>query len=37
MSPDDRYIITADRDEKIRVSSRTSPYNIRSFCLGHQQ
>uniref|UniRef100_H3CF47 WD repeat domain 4 n=1 Tax=Tetraodon nigroviridis TaxID=99883 RepID=H3CF47_TETNG len=36
-SPDDRYIITADRDEKIRVSHRACPYNIRSFCLGHQQ
>ncbi|XP_071341437.1 tRNA (guanine-N(7)-)-methyltransferase non-catalytic subunit wdr4 isoform X2 [Trachinotus anak] len=37
MSPDDRYIITADRDEKIRVSHLRSPYNIQSFCLGHQQ
>ncbi|XP_041807474.1 tRNA (guanine-N(7)-)-methyltransferase non-catalytic subunit wdr4 isoform X2 [Chelmon rostratus] len=36
-SPDDRYIITADRDEKIRVSLLRSPYNIQSFCLGHQQ
>uniref|UniRef100_A0A3Q3XGJ3 Uncharacterized protein n=1 Tax=Mola mola TaxID=94237 RepID=A0A3Q3XGJ3_MOLML len=37
LSPDDRYIITADRDEKIRVSLRRAPYNIQSFCLGHQQ
>uniref|UniRef100_A0A8P4KP71 WD repeat domain 4 n=1 Tax=Dicentrarchus labrax TaxID=13489 RepID=A0A8P4KP71_DICLA len=37
MSPDDKYIITADRDEKIRVSHRRSPYNIQSFCLGHQE
>ncbi|XP_040913593.1 tRNA (guanine-N(7)-)-methyltransferase non-catalytic subunit wdr4 [Toxotes jaculatrix] len=37
MSPDDKYIITADRDEKIRVSHRKCPYNIQSFCLGHQQ
>lgn len=37
MSPDDKYIITADRDEKIRVSPLTSPHNIQSFCLGHQQ
>ncbi|XP_049904298.1 tRNA (guanine-N(7)-)-methyltransferase non-catalytic subunit wdr4 [Epinephelus moara] len=37
MSPDDKYIITADRDEKIRVSYLRSPYNIQSFCLGHQQ
>ncbi|XP_042350839.1 tRNA (guanine-N(7)-)-methyltransferase non-catalytic subunit wdr4 isoform X2 [Plectropomus leopardus] len=37
MSTDDKYIITADRDEKIRVSHLRSPYNIQSFCLGHQQ
>ncbi|XP_029386291.1 tRNA (guanine-N(7)-)-methyltransferase non-catalytic subunit wdr4 isoform X2 [Echeneis naucrates] len=37
MSPDNRYIITADRDEKIRVSHLKSPYNIQSFCLGHKQ
>uniref|UniRef100_A0A3B3CCP8 WD repeat domain 4 n=1 Tax=Oryzias melastigma TaxID=30732 RepID=A0A3B3CCP8_ORYME len=34
ISPDDRFIITADRDEKIRVSHRRSPYNIQAFCLG---
>ncbi|XP_026151629.1 tRNA (guanine-N(7)-)-methyltransferase non-catalytic subunit wdr4 [Mastacembelus armatus] len=37
MSPDDKYIITADRDEKIRVSHLRCPYNIQSFCLGHHQ
>ncbi|KAM9709729.1 LOW QUALITY PROTEIN: tRNA (guanine-N(7)-)-methyltransferase non-catalytic subunit wdr4 [Menidia menidia] len=37
LSPDDRYIITADRDEKIRVSRHRSPHCIQSFCLGHQQ
>ncbi|XP_024142858.1 tRNA (guanine-N(7)-)-methyltransferase non-catalytic subunit wdr4 [Oryzias melastigma] len=37
ISPDDRFIITADRDEKIRVSHRRSPYNIQAFCLGHHQ
>ncbi|KAK9538163.1 hypothetical protein VZT92_005715 [Zoarces viviparus] len=37
MSPDDKYVITADRDEKIRVSHLRSPHNIQSFCLGHQQ
>ncbi|XP_028993440.1 tRNA (guanine-N(7)-)-methyltransferase non-catalytic subunit wdr4 isoform X2 [Betta splendens] len=37
MSPDNRYIITADRDEKIRVSCLRCPYNIQSFCLGHQE
>lgn len=37
ISPDNKFIITADRDEKIRVSHLKSPYNIQSFCLGHQQ
>ncbi|KAL7865365.1 hypothetical protein SRHO_G00106120 [Serrasalmus rhombeus] len=37
LSPDDKYIITADRDEKIRVSLRRSPYNIQAFCLGHKE
>uniref|UniRef100_UPI0037E91C71 tRNA (guanine-N(7)-)-methyltransferase non-catalytic subunit wdr4 n=1 Tax=Semicossyphus pulcher TaxID=241346 RepID=UPI0037E91C71 len=37
VSPDNKFIITADRDEKIRVSHLRSPYNIQSFCLGHQQ
>ncbi|XP_051998984.1 tRNA (guanine-N(7)-)-methyltransferase non-catalytic subunit wdr4-like [Xyrauchen texanus] len=37
LSPDDKYIITADRDEKIRVSFRQAPYNIQAFCLGHRE
>ncbi|XP_029936639.1 tRNA (guanine-N(7)-)-methyltransferase non-catalytic subunit wdr4-like [Myripristis murdjan] len=37
MTPNDKYIITADRDEKIRVSHHKSPYNIQSFCLGHRE
>ncbi|XP_014870527.1 tRNA (guanine-N(7)-)-methyltransferase non-catalytic subunit wdr4 [Poecilia latipinna] len=37
ISADDQYIITADRDEKIRVSRRRSPYDIQSYCLGHHQ
>ncbi|XP_077437046.1 tRNA (guanine-N(7)-)-methyltransferase non-catalytic subunit wdr4 [Vanacampus margaritifer] len=37
VSLNDKYIITADRDEKIRVSHFCSPYNIQSFCLGHKQ
>ncbi|XP_029434466.1 tRNA (guanine-N(7)-)-methyltransferase non-catalytic subunit WDR4 isoform X6 [Rhinatrema bivittatum] len=36
VSPDDKYIITADRDEKIRVSLLKAPHNIASFCLGHR-
>uniref|UniRef100_A0A3B4AK93 Uncharacterized protein n=1 Tax=Periophthalmus magnuspinnatus TaxID=409849 RepID=A0A3B4AK93_9GOBI len=34
VSVDDRFIVTCDRDEKIRVSWSKSPYNIQSFCLG---
>ncbi|XP_026943491.1 tRNA (guanine-N(7)-)-methyltransferase non-catalytic subunit WDR4 isoform X1 [Sagmatias obliquidens] len=37
VSPDDRYILTADRDEKIRVSWAAAPHNIESFCLGHTE
>ncbi|XP_066476951.1 tRNA (guanine-N(7)-)-methyltransferase non-catalytic subunit WDR4 [Tiliqua scincoides] len=37
LSPDDQYILTADRDEKIRVSLTAAPYNIVSFCLGHRE
>eukprot|EP00061_Rhincodon_typus_P012159 g37718.t1 len=36
VSPDDRYVITADRDEKIRVSLLEQPYIIEAFCLGHR-
>ncbi|XP_069059068.1 tRNA (guanine-N(7)-)-methyltransferase non-catalytic subunit WDR4 [Pleurodeles waltl] len=37
VSPDDKYIITADRDEKIRVSLLRAPHNIAAFCLGHTE
>ncbi|KFV13729.1 tRNA (guanine-N(7)-)-methyltransferase non-catalytic subunit WDR4, partial [Pterocles gutturalis] len=37
LSPDDRYIVTADRDEKIRVSFAKAPYCIVSYCLGHTE
>ncbi|XP_027624432.1 tRNA (guanine-N(7)-)-methyltransferase non-catalytic subunit WDR4 isoform X1 [Tupaia chinensis] len=37
VSPDDRFILTADRDEKIRVSWAMAPHNIESFCLGHTE
>ncbi|XP_076814316.1 tRNA (guanine-N(7)-)-methyltransferase non-catalytic subunit wdr4-like isoform X1 [Clavelina lepadiformis] len=30
-------IITADRDEKIRISNRQHPYVIENFCLGHTE
>ncbi|KAJ3408068.1 WD repeat-containing protein 4 [Chytridiales sp. JEL 0842] len=37
LSRDGKYIITADRDEKIRVSKYPLTYDIQSFCLGHKE
>ncbi|XP_069745307.1 tRNA (guanine-N(7)-)-methyltransferase non-catalytic subunit wdr4 isoform X2 [Narcine bancroftii] len=37
VSPEDRFVITADRDEKIRVSLLEQPHIIEAFCLGHQE
>lgn len=34
-SPDESFLITAERDEKIRVSHFPNSYNIEAFCLGH--
>lgn len=34
---DEKYIITTDRDEKIRVSMFPNSYNIVSYCLGHKK
>eukprot|EP01048_Picozoa_sp_COSAG05_P006832 COSAG05_NODE_461_length_9571_cov_14.935283_8_plen_181_part_00 len=35
LSTTEELIITAERDEKIRVSHFPNSYNIESFCLGH--
>uniref|UniRef100_A0A182JPC6 tRNA (guanine-N(7)-)-methyltransferase non-catalytic subunit wuho n=1 Tax=Anopheles christyi TaxID=43041 RepID=A0A182JPC6_9DIPT len=37
VSEDERFIITSDRDEKIKVSSYPDCHNIECFCLGHTE
>ncbi|KAJ1907376.1 hypothetical protein LPJ81_000788, partial [Coemansia sp. IMI 209127] len=32
-----QYVLTCDRDEKIRVSKYPNAYNIQAFCLGHTE
>ncbi|XP_004925220.1 tRNA (guanine-N(7)-)-methyltransferase non-catalytic subunit wuho [Bombyx mori] len=34
---DEKYIITCDRDEKIRISCYPNTYNIETYCLGHKE
>lgn len=34
---DAKYIITCDRDEKIRVSCYPNTYNIQTYCMGHKE
>ena len=36
VTDDKKYVISADRDEKIRVSMFPNSYNIISYCLGHK-
>ncbi|KAI9481103.1 MAG: WD40-repeat-containing domain protein [Benjaminiella poitrasii] len=35
LTPDEKYVVSSDRDEHIRVSRYPNGYNIESFCLGH--
>ncbi|RWS29374.1 hypothetical protein B4U80_08156 [Leptotrombidium deliense] len=37
LSCDEKYLITCDRDEKIRVSCFPNSYNIHGYCLGHSE
>lgn len=37
VTPCNKYVITCDRDEKIRVSSFPNAYNIAMYCLGHKE
>lgn len=37
LSPDEKFVVTADRDEHIRVSWFPEGYVIERYCLGHQK
>lgn len=37
VTPDNKHVLTCDRDEKIRVTHYPNSYNIRGFCLGHTE
>lgn len=37
MSHDGKFLLTADRDEKVRVSRYPNCFQVESFCLGHTQ
>ena len=37
LTSDEQYIITADRDEHIRVSWYPQGYNVEQYCLGHEK
>uniref|UniRef100_A0A914UZ45 Uncharacterized protein n=1 Tax=Plectus sambesii TaxID=2011161 RepID=A0A914UZ45_9BILA len=37
LTADERFLLTTDRDEKVRVSNYPQAFVIHSFCLGHTQ
>ncbi|KAJ7696446.1 WD40-repeat-containing domain protein [Mycena rosella] len=37
LAPDEKFIVTADRDEHVRVSWFPQGYTIETYCLGHQK
>ncbi|CAF2525093.1 unnamed protein product [Rotaria sp. Silwood2] len=37
MNNDQQFILTTDRDEKIRLSHYPNAYNIQGYCLGHTE
>ncbi|OUM68231.1 hypothetical protein PIROE2DRAFT_4109 [Piromyces sp. E2] len=37
LSKDEKYVITSDRDEKIRITNYPKTYIIKTFCLGHKE
>lgn len=36
MSPKENFVVTCDRDEKIKVSNFPNVFDIESFCMGHK-
>jgi len=36
-SIDSKYILTADRDEKVRITNFPNSYEIENYCLGHKE
>ncbi|KAM7349285.1 tRNA (guanine-N(7)-)-methyltransferase non-catalytic subunit wuho [Cochliomyia hominivorax] len=36
-SEDEKFIITCDRDDKIRVTNYPATYDVHSYCLGHKE
>lgn len=37
LSSDEKYVLTSDRDEKIRVTHYPKTYIIKNYCLGHKE